>query len=59
MRREVRLMAIRGLAVFVVLAVLAVTLAMIVVPSLSWGAASEWLWTQLTAPGPCACMAPD
>jgi hypothetical protein len=51
-------MAIRGLAVFIVLAVLAVTLAMLVVPSLSWAAASEWLWTQLTAPGPCACMRP-
>jgi hypothetical protein len=52
-------MAIRGLAVFVVLAVLALTLAMLEVPSLSWAAATEWLWTQLTAPGPCACMAPS
>jgi hypothetical protein len=51
-------MAIRGLAVFVVLAVLAVTLAMVVVPSHLWATASEWLWTQLTAPGPCACLAP-
>ena len=51
-------MAIRGLTVFVVLAVLAVTLGMLLVPSLSWAAVPEWLWTQLTAPGPCACMAP-
>jgi hypothetical protein len=49
-------MAIRGLTVFVVLAVLAVTLAMLLAPSLSWAAVPEWLWTQLTAPGPCACM---
>jgi hypothetical protein len=51
-------MAIRGLTVFVVLAALAVTLAMLLVPSLSWAAVPEWLWTQLTAPGPCACMPP-
>ena len=51
-------MAIRGVAVFVLLALLAVILAMLLVPSLSWAAVPEWLWTQLTAPGPCACISP-
>jgi hypothetical protein len=52
-------MVMTRLTVIVLLAVLAVTLAMLLVPSLSWAAASDWLWTQLTAPGPpCACVGP-
>jgi hypothetical protein len=36
-------MAIRGLAVIVLLALLAVTLTMLLVPSLSWATVLEWL----------------
>ena len=57
-RREVRLMAITRLAVIVVvalvLALLAVTLAMLLVPSLSWAAVYEWMTT--TGPSPCGCI---
>jgi hypothetical protein len=52
-------MAVSRLAVFVLLAlIVAVTLAMLLVPTHSWAAVPEWLWTQLTAPGPCACISP-
>jgi hypothetical protein len=58
LRREVRLMAITRLAVIVVvalvLALLAVTLAMLLVPSLSWAGVYEWMTT--TGPSPCGCI---
>jgi hypothetical protein len=47
-------MAITRLAVIVVLALLAVTLAMLLVPSLSWAAVYEWMTT--TGPSPCGCI---
>ncbi len=51
-------MAMNGLAVkillTVALCVLAVTLAMLLVPSLSWATALEWLTTP--EPSPCACV---
>jgi hypothetical protein len=50
-------MAITRLAVIVVVAlvlVLAVTLAMLLVPSLSWAAVYEWMTT--TGPSPCGCI---
>jgi hypothetical protein len=51
-------MAMNGLAVKVLLAValcvLAVTLAVLLVPSLSWAAVLEWLTTQGSSP--CACV---
>jgi hypothetical protein len=50
-------MAITRLAVIVVVAlvlVLAVTLAMLLVPGLSWAAAYEWMTT--TGPSPCGCI---
>jgi hypothetical protein len=37
--------------------VVAVSLAMFLVPSLSWAATFEWFTTQMTAP--CACMHGD
>jgi hypothetical protein len=52
-------LSIKSLAVIAIVVLLvAVTLAVLLVPSASWAATYEWLWTQLTAPGPCACMAP-
>ena len=51
-------MAITRLAVIVVvalvLALLAVTLAMLLVPGLSWAAVYEWMTT--TGPSPCGCI---
>jgi hypothetical protein len=57
LRREVRLMAIKRLAVIVLLALLAVTVALLLVPGLSWAAVYEWLMTTGT-PGssPCGCV---
>ncbi len=56
LRREVKLMAMNGLAVkvllIVALCVLAATLAMLLVPGFSWAAVLEWL----TRPAPCACI---
>jgi hypothetical protein len=40
--------------VALVLALLAVTLAMLLVPSLSWAAVYEWMTT--TGPSPCGCI---
>jgi hypothetical protein len=54
LRREVRLMAIKRLAVIVLLALLAVTLALLLVPGLSWAAVLEWLMTPGSSP--CACV---
>jgi hypothetical protein len=50
-------MAIKRLAVIVLLALLAVTVALLLVPGLSWAAAYEWLMTTGT-PGssPCGCI---
>jgi hypothetical protein len=51
-------MAMNGLAVKVLLAValclVAVTLAMLLVPGLSWAAVHEWITAQ--PPSPCACV---
>jgi hypothetical protein len=47
-------MAIRRLAVIVLLALLAVTLALLLVPGLSGAAVLEWLTTP--GPSPCACV---
>jgi hypothetical protein len=51
-------MAITRLAVIVVLALalalLAVTLATLLVPSLSWAGVYEWMTT--TGPSPCGCI---
>jgi hypothetical protein len=51
-------MVMNGLAVKVLLAValcvLAVTLAMLLVPGLSWAAVHEWITSQ--PPPPCACV---
>jgi hypothetical protein len=47
-------MARTRLAVIVVVALLAVTLAMLLVPSLSWAAVYEWMTT--TGPSPCGCI---
>jgi hypothetical protein len=56
-RREVSLVAITRLAVIVavalVLALLVVTLAMLLVPSLSWAAVYEWM---TTGHSPCGCI---
>ncbi len=50
-------LSMKSWAVIVLVALLvAVSLAMFLVPSLSWAASFEWFTTQLTAPGPCACM---
>jgi len=46
-------MVMTRLAVIVLLAVLAVTLAMLLVPGLSWAAVYEWLNTPGSSP--CAC----
>jgi hypothetical protein len=48
-------MAIRGVAVFVLLAVLAVTLAMLLVPGLSWATVLEWITAEQPS-SPCACV---
>jgi hypothetical protein len=50
-------MAIKRLAVIVLLALLAVTVALLLLPGLSWTAAYEWLMTTGT-PGssPCGCI---
>ena len=42
------------IVVVVLLALLAVTLAMLLVPSLSWAAMYEWMTT--TGPSPCGCI---
>jgi hypothetical protein len=51
-------MVMNGFAVKVLLAValcvLAVALAMLLVPSLSWAGVLEWITTQ--PPSPCACI---
>jgi hypothetical protein len=53
-------LSMKSWAVIVLVALLvAVSLAMFLVPGLSWAASFEWFTTQLTAPGPCACMSPD
>jgi hypothetical protein len=46
-------MAITRLAVIVLLALLAVILAMLLVPGLSWAGAYEWM---TTGPSPCGCI---
>ena len=52
-------LSIKSLAViFLVASIVAFTVAMLLVPGASWAAIPEWLWTQMTAPGPCACMQP-
>jgi hypothetical protein len=53
-------LSIKSLAVIAIVVLLvAVTLVVLLVPSASWAATYDWLWTQLTAPGPCACMTPS
>jgi hypothetical protein len=50
-------LSMKSWAVTVLVAFLvAVSLAMFLVPGLSWAASFEWFTTQLTAPRPCACM---
>jgi hypothetical protein len=53
-------LSMKSLAVTVLLALLvAVTLAVLLVPSASWAAMYEWITTSMTAEPPCACsMAP-
>jgi hypothetical protein len=49
-------MAIKRLAVIVLLALLAVTLALLLVPSHSWAAVYEWLVTGTPDSSPCGCI---
>ncbi len=49
-------MAITRLAVIVLLALLAVTLALLLVPGLSWAAVSEWLLHGTPGSSPCGCI---
>jgi hypothetical protein len=49
-------MAIKRLAVIVLLALLAVTLALLLVPGLSWAAVSEWLTNGTPGSSPCGCI---
>jgi hypothetical protein len=50
----------KSLAVIVLVALLvAVTLAVLLVPSPSWAAAFEWMKTSMTATPPCGCILAD
>jgi hypothetical protein len=49
-------MAIKRLAVIVLLALLAVTLALLLAPGLSWAAAYEWLMNGTPGSSPCGCV---
>jgi len=49
-------MAIKRLAVIVLLALLAVTVALLLVPGLSWAAVYEWLTTGTPGSSPCSCI---
>jgi hypothetical protein len=49
-------LSMKSLAVIAFVALLvAVTLAMLLVPSASWAAMYEWITTSTTATPPCAC----
>jgi hypothetical protein len=49
-------MAIKRLAVIVLLALLAVTVALLLVPGLSWAAVYEWLMNGTPGSSPCGCI---
>jgi len=55
LRREVRPMAIKSLAVIVLLVLFAVILALLLVPSHSWAAALEWFMNPPQS-SPCGCI---
>jgi len=49
-------MAIKRLALIVLLALLAVTLALLLLPGLSWAAVYEWLMTGTLGSSPRGCV---